>query len=175
MKAGPLIERILRVNHAGESAAVYIYRGQLRGLKNNPEKRELIYEMMKTEQKHLQFFHSQIIQLRARPTILLGVWKGIAFGVGYLSAKAGIQVAMSCTAAIEDTIDRHYQKQIKFLTKVKPNEPQLLEKIVQFHQEEVEHKDIGLANEAKKAPFHSIITGVVSLGCRVGIFIAEKI
>ncbi|KYH12442.1 demethoxyubiquinone hydroxylase family protein [Neorickettsia sp. 179522] len=174
MRTDPLIDRILRVNHAGESAAVYIYRGQLRGLQNNLEKRELIYEMMKTEQKHLQFFHSQIVQLRARPTILLGLCKGIAFGVGYLGAKAGVQVAMSCTTAIEDTIDRHYQKQIKFLSKAKPHEHQLLNKIVQFRQEELEHKDIGLANEANKAPFHSIITKVVGLGCTLGIFIAEK-
>lgn len=175
MQTDPLIDRILRVNHAGEAAAVHIYRGQLCGLRDNPEAKELIYEMMRAEQEHLQFFHSAITEFRSRPSLLLQVWKSLAFGLGYASSKVSIPLAMACTVAIEETIDKHYQEQVELLSKVRPDLHQLIKKITQFRQEELEHRDIGLENEAKKTPCYTLVNKVVSLGCKLGIFIAKRI
>ncbi|AHX11279.1 ubiquinone biosynthesis COQ7 family protein [Neorickettsia helminthoeca str. Oregon] len=175
MQVNRIIDRILRVNHAGECAAVQVYRGQLRGLGDDLEKKKLVSEMMKSEQAHLQFFRSEIINLKTRPSLLLATWKSLAFGLGYLSARAGVPTAMACTVAIEEVIDEHYQKQIRLLEKISLSDTRLLKKIVQFRQDELDHRNIAMENEARKAPCYVAITGITKFCCRVGIFVAKRI
>ena len=50
-----LIERIIRVDHAGEYGAARIYDGQLDVLKNTPAE-PIIRKMALQEQRHLDYF-----------------------------------------------------------------------------------------------------------------------
>ena len=60
---------MIRVNHAGESGAVQIYKGQLAILKN-PAVRSQIQEMLAHEEEHLKAFDALMKEHKARPTVL---------------------------------------------------------------------------------------------------------
>ncbi|MCH9844871.1 MAG: demethoxyubiquinone hydroxylase family protein, partial [Alphaproteobacteria bacterium] len=52
---------------------------------------------------------------------------------------------------------------------------EILRAIRQFQAEEEEHRDIGLENEAKKAPAYSLLYWVVSTLSKRAIYIAERV
>ena len=55
------VERMIRVNHAGEYGAVRIYEGQLAVLKGTPSE-EPIREMARQEERHLEGFNKLIAE-----------------------------------------------------------------------------------------------------------------
>jgi len=79
---------------------------------------------------------------------------------------------MACTVAVEETIDAHYAGQTAVLA---GDEAELRETIEEFRLEELEHRDIGLANEAEQAPFYRLLTTVIRTGCKAAIRISEAI
>jgi ubiquinone biosynthesis monooxygenase Coq7 len=73
-KKNEQIAEMIRVNHAGERGAIKIYEGQLKALQlfnKDPELQNTIKDMRDHELKHLEFFESQIIERKVRPTVLL--------------------------------------------------------------------------------------------------------
>ena len=61
------LDSILRVDHAGETAAAKIYDGQLAILKNTPVG-PTIQHMKDQEQEHLDTFNKLLIENDTRPT-----------------------------------------------------------------------------------------------------------
>ena len=95
-----LIERMIRVDHAGEYGAARIYEGQLAVLGKRPVG-DTIRHMAAQEQKHLDAFDRLIVERRVRPTILSPVWHAAGFALGAASAALGERAAMACTVAVE--------------------------------------------------------------------------
>jgi ubiquinone biosynthesis monooxygenase Coq7 len=160
-----LIERIIRVDHAGEFGAKQIYAGQLAVL-GRGEKGDLLRHMAAQEKVHLDSFGKLIVERRVRPTALLPLWRIAGFALGAATA------AMACTVAVEETIDEHYAAQAAELT---DEEAPLREMIETFRAEELEHRDIGLENEAELAPAYRLLSAVIKLGCRAAIRVSETI
>jgi len=77
---------------------------------------------------------------------------------------------MACTVAVEEAIDEHYAEQAASLDS---DEGELRDTIEQFRAEELEHRDIGLANEAELAPAYRAMSRVIKLGCRAAIAVSE--
>ena len=71
--AEQMLERIVRVDHAGEYGAVRIYQGQLSVLGNSPAG-DVIREMAEKEHEHLEKLDALIGERRVRPTALMPVW-----------------------------------------------------------------------------------------------------
>jgi 3-demethoxyubiquinol 3-hydroxylase len=165
------LERILRVDHAGEYGAKRIYAGQLAVLGRGP-KGDLLRHMKDQEQVHLDSFGEMIAQRRVRPTAMLPFWHLAGFALGAATALLGEKAAMACTVAVEETIDQHYQDQIARLGE---DEAELKDKIETFRQEEVEHRDIGLDNGAEQAPAYRLLSGAIRLGCKVAIRLSERV
>ena len=92
------IDSILRVDHAGETAAAKIYDGQLAVLKNTPVG-PTIQHMKDQEQEHLDTFNHLLVENDTRPTALLPLWNVMGFGLGVASAIMGEKAAMACTIA----------------------------------------------------------------------------
>ena len=72
------VERMIRVDHAGEYGAVRIYEGQLAVLgagKSKAETVATIRHMAQQEQGHLKAFDTLINERRVRPTALEPVWR----------------------------------------------------------------------------------------------------
>ena len=165
------IDSILRVDHAGETAAAKIYDGQLAVLKNTPVG-PTIQHMKDQEQEHLDTFNHLLVENDARPTLLLPLWNVMGFGLGVASAIMGEKAAMACTIAVEEVIGEHYAKQVEVLD---DDHKELKSKLMKFRDEELEHLETGVEHDGENAPGYPIMKTIVQFGCRTAIKISEKI
>ena len=166
-----MIERLIRVDHAGEYGARRIYEGQLAILGRTVHGRT-IEHMKQQEQVHLDTFSRLIAERRVRPTALLPFWHVAGFALGAATALLGSRAAMACTVAVEEAIDEHYAAQAAALPE---HEAPLRETIETFRAEELEHRDIGLANEAEQAPAYRLLSAAIKAGCKVAIKVSERV
>lgn len=165
------LERMIRVDHAGEYGAERIYAGQLAVL-GRGEKGDLIRHMHAQEVEHKRVFGELIARRRVRPTALLPIWHVAGFALGAVTAAIGTRAAMACTVAVEEAIDEHYAAQAASLD---DSEPELRATIERFREEELEHRDIGLENEAELAPAYRLLSRAIKLGCKVAIAVSERV
>ncbi|MDY0871875.1 demethoxyubiquinone hydroxylase family protein [Dongia rigui] len=165
-----LLDRVIRVDHAGEYGAKRIYEGQLAILGRKHEG-PVIRHMLEQELKHLDAFEKFMVERRARPSVLLPIWHVAGFALGAATALMGPKAAMACTVAVEEVIDEHYREQ---LGKLGTAEPSLTEKIEVFRAEEVEHRDTGLAHGAEQAPAYPVLSSAIKAGSRLAIWLAER-
>jgi ubiquinone biosynthesis monooxygenase Coq7 len=165
------VARTIRVDHAGEYGAKRIYEGQLAVL-GRTKYGPVLEHMKEQEQVHLDTFSRLIAERRVRPTALLPVWHVAGFALGAATALIGHRGAMACTVAVEEAIDEHYRAQHATLG---ADEQPLRDQIERFRQEELEHRDIGLENEAEMAPAYRLLTAVIKAGCKAAIKVSERI
>jgi 3-demethoxyubiquinol 3-hydroxylase len=165
------VKRFIRVDHAGEYGAARIYAGQLAVLGRGPHAGQLEH-MKAQEQVHLDAFAEMIAKRHVRPTVLLPFWHVAGFALGALTAALGPEAAMACTVAVEETIDEHYSAQRAVLD---DDEDELSATVEKFRQEELEHRDIGLANGAERAPGYKLLTGLIRAGCKAAIRLSEVV
>ena len=166
-----LVDRVIRVDHAGEYGAKRIYEGQLAVLGGKPEG-QVIRHMMEQELVHLRAFEKLMTERRARPSALYPIWHVAGFALGAATALMGPKAAMACTVAVEEVIDEHYRQQNAALAE---SEPEISAKIAQFRAEEEEHKNTGLAHGAEQAPGYELLTGAIKAGSRLAIWLAERV
>lgn len=169
--APPPIERMIRVDHAGEYGAARIYAGQLAVL-GRSAKGDLLRHMQAQEKVHMEVLAGLVASRRVRPTALLPLWHLAGFALGAATALLGERAAMACTVAVEETIDAHYTAQIEELD---DTEAPLRETLEKFRAEEIEHRDIGLANGAEQTPGYRLLSAVIKAGCGVAIKLSERI
>ncbi len=165
------VERMIRVDHAGEYGAKRIYQGQLAVL-GRSGKAEILRHMQAQEQHHLDTFSALIASRRVRPTALLPFWHLAGFALGAVTAALGERAAMACTVAVEEAIDEHYASQSAMLGE---DETALRDTIEEFRAEELEHRDIGLANEAELTPGYRVLSRLIKAGCKVAIAASERV
>ncbi|MFM2273485.1 MAG: hypothetical protein RL702_2550 [Pseudomonadota bacterium] len=166
------IERILRVDQAGEYGAIRIYAGQLAVMGNRAPHAGEVQHMAEQEAAHLARFNALLAERRVRPTALQPFWHVAGFALGAATALIGPEAAMACTAAVEEEIDRHYTQQLDELGE---SEPELAATIAQFRDDERAHRDTALAAGAGRAPAYPLLAGAIRLGCRAAIRLAERI
>lgn len=174
-RCSDMIDRIIRIDHAGELAANQIYRGQMAVL-GHTKARDTIQHMWDQEKVHKAEFDRLMTKYRARPTAMLPLWNVVSFALGAGTAIMGEKAAMACTVAVESVIVDHYNDQLRALME-DPNlkDHELLEIITRFRDEEQEHHDIGLDQGAEQAPFYQALTDVIKFGCRTAIKITERV
>jgi ubiquinone biosynthesis monooxygenase Coq7 len=165
------LERLVRVDHAGEYGAKRIYQGQLAVL-GRGDTAATLRHMQEQEQHHLDVFSALIADRRVRPTALLPLWHVAGFALGAATALLGTRAAMACTVAVEETIDAHYAAQVAALGE---SEPELRATIETFRAEELEHRDIGLAHEAELTPGYELLSQIIRAGCKVAIAVSERV
>ncbi len=166
------IDRILRVDHAGEYGAVRIYQGQLAVLGDNHPMSDTIKHMKQQEDVHLERFNELIRQRGARPTLLTPFWYVAGYALGAGTALLGEKAAMVCTEAVETVIDEHYAAQIETLPE---DEKELADELEKFRLEEVEHRETAVEHGAHDAPGYQLLSGLIRFGCKTVIKIAERI
>ncbi len=167
------VARMVRVDHAGEYGATRIYAGQL-AVMGRGRHGDTLRHMLAQEQVHLRTFEDLIVRRRVRPTALMPFWHVAGFALGAVTAALGPRAAMACTVAVEEAIDAHYAAQAEALD-IEGTEPELRATIETFRAEELEHRDIGLANDAERTPGYRLLYGAIHAGCRVAIALSERI
>jgi len=171
--ADGMVDRMIRVDHAGEYGAVRIYLGQLAVLGERPVA-PVIHHMLEQEREHLATFDKLVADRRVRPSALLPLWHVAGFLLGAGTALMGEKAAMACTVGVEEAIDAHYAGQIERLEH-SGTETELKETFNRFREEELEHRDTGIAHDAQSTPGYRALTGAIRAGSRLAIFLSERI
>nr|XP_055195221.1 5-demethoxyubiquinone hydroxylase, mitochondrial isoform X1 [Nyctereutes procyonoides] len=169
-----VVDRIIRVDHAGEYGANRIYAGQMAVL-GRTSVGPVIQKMWDQEKDHLKKFNELMVAFRVRPTILMPFWNVVGFALGAGTALLGKEGAMACTVAVEESIAHHYNNQIRTLMEKDPEKyEELLQVIRKFRDEELEHHDIGLEHDAQLAPGYTILKNLIQAGCSMAIYLSER-
>ena len=168
------ISQMLRVDHAGEMAAVEIYRAQRKVFANtnNLSGIDMILAKQEAEEiAHKKTFDQILVERGIRPTILEPIWKPAAQLLGYTTAFMGEKAAHACTAAVEEVIEEHYLEQEDRLA----DDDSLKPIITKFRLEESEHRDDAMENGAEDAFGYPILSAIIKTGCKIAIFLSHKI
>jgi ubiquinone biosynthesis monooxygenase Coq7 len=166
---------ILRVDHAGELAAVHIYRGQRAVLGQIPAQSEMseqLADMESQEAVHLRAFDQLLTERGVRPSLLTPLWRAAGFALGAGTALLGEKAVHACTEAVETVIEAHYASQIAELS---TTEPQLADRLSGFRDEEIAHRDLAVEEGAHQAAGYAVLGAVIRAGCRAAIKISEKL
>lgn len=164
---------MVRVNYAGEMAAIKIYQAQADIFPNDDH----IPEMLNCEITHFEYFKELSYKFSIRPTIFLPLWQKISHIMGHVSAKVSYSDAMLFTQAVEEVIEEHYSEQIQELQDIiqyaKPedsyihenreNLQNLLAQIKIFIDEEINHRNIGQMNSQMKTIRYTLAKEVTKL------------
>ncbi|CAN3372988.1 hypothetical protein DIURU_002878 [Diutina rugosa] len=110
------LDRVVRVDQAGELGADYIYMGQYFVLSNKyPHLKPVLQHMWDQEIHHHKTFNDLQVQRRVRPSLLTPLWKVGALAIGVSTAAISPEAAMACTVAVETVIGGHYNEQLRVL------------------------------------------------------------
>ncbi|VVT56107.1 uncharacterized protein SAPINGB_P004818 [Magnusiomyces paraingens] len=177
-----ILDKIIRVDQAGELGANYIYAGQHFVFKRkSPALEPVIKHMWDQEILHHNTFNDIQVKNRVRPSLFTPLWRAAAFGVGLSTALISTQAAMACTEAVETVIGGHYNSQLRWLLTNFPEEIEQASElgffkhlIKQFRDDELEHLDTAIQHDAHKAVPYIFLTETIKAGCRAAIWTAER-
>jgi len=168
------LAEILRVDHAGELAAVHIYRGQqaVFAAAGKTALSESFASLREQEAEHLKTFDDLLASRGVRPSLLTPLWRAAAFALGAGTALLGERAAHACTDAVEEVIGGHYAGQIEEL---KDREPELAAQLSGFRDDELKHQADAVDQGAREAAGYSLLSNGIKAGCRAAIRTAEKL
>ncbi|MBF8247031.1 MAG: demethoxyubiquinone hydroxylase family protein [Rickettsia sp.] len=167
------IDKIIRIDHAGELGANFIYKGQRKYI--DKSYKELIHSMLIQELEHLEYFEYALRKFHVRPSFLFFFWSNFGYFIGALSSKLSVKSAMLLTEAIEDVIEEHYQKQKNFLQQAPQLYQELNSKISKFQQDESEHKHIATDFDINKSLLSKIFFILIQYVCQTSILLSKYI
>lgn len=165
-------DSMVRVDQAGEYGATRIYAGQLAVMGDRGRTSRLIARMAAEEERHRAIFDRMIVARGVRPTLLQPFWNVAGFALGAATALIGPKAAMACTAAVETEIDLHYEEQVQAIG---DSDPELAAIVAEFQAEEVQHREIALAEGAEQALGYPVMSALIRLGCRIAIATSKRI
>jgi ubiquinone biosynthesis monooxygenase Coq7 len=130
----------LRCSHAGETGAVWIYRGIL-AARPTGALLEFAKEHLQTEQQHLSMFDD--LSVCYRRSLMLPLWRLAGFLTGFLPSFAGRNAVFATIEAVETFVDLHYQAQIQSLSPCAHREAEraVLDMFETCRLDEVAHRD----------------------------------
>jgi|SRR5665213_870913 len=168
------LAEILRVDHAGELAAVHIYRGQqaVFAAAGNDQLGAAFASLRQQEAEHLKAFDELLAERGVRPSLFTPFWRVAAFALGAGTALLGEKAAHACTDAVEEVIGEHYAGQV---LELKDREPELAERLCAFRDEELKHQADAVSEGAREAPGYGPLSSMIKAGCRAAIRTAEKL
>ncbi|KAH7383261.1 catabolite repression protein CAT5 [Pyrenochaeta sp. MPI-SDFR-AT-0127] len=177
----------LRVNQTGELAAILIYAAQSPVItRAHPHLRPLMKHMYDQEAGHYKYFNEVLSKHRIRPTAMTPIWTAAASMLGWSTAVLGREAAMACTEAVETEIGTHYNEQVRVLLdwakkceergeSLGPELDELVVELRRIRDEELEHLDHAVENDAKEAKPYELLTEVIRGGCRGAIWVSERV
>ncbi|OAX79869.1 hypothetical protein ACJ72_05809 [Emergomyces africanus] len=181
------LDSALRVNQAGELAATLIYAAQTPPVtRSHPNLRPLMKHMYDQEAGHFTTFNNLIAKHQVRPTAMYPIWEVAATALGWSTGIMGREAAMACTEAVETEIGTHYNDQVREIlewfddARERGEEPdeelkELVGTLKRIRDEELEHLDHAVENDAKEARPYDPLVNVIRLGCKAAIQISQRV
>ena len=169
------LERELRSDHAGETGAVFIYRGitAVARWRGDAELLQFAQQHGQTEAEHLRLIEEWLApQRRSR---LLGPWRLAGWLTGALPALAGRRAVYATIAAVETFVDQHYQQQIDHL-QAHGGPEGLLPLLLQCQADECHHRDeaAALAGAGRPALLR-LWCATVGAGSAAAVVLARRV
>lgn len=131
--------RILRVNHGGEHGAIRIYRAQIAMARwRCADLLPFLCDTLSHEERHLAAFRAMMPARAAKPCRAMWIWSIGGGLLGLMTGSVGREAVLACTEAVEATVHRHLDDQLRYLS---PRDPQLAELIRDIQTEELGHMD----------------------------------
>lgn len=161
----------LRSDHAGETGAVFIYRGVL-AVTRDPDLHTFAEAHLETEMQHLEIVGEMLAcddQSR-----LLCLWRVAGFLTGAVPALIGARTVFHTIDAVETFVERHYRAQVEVLSAVGESEKAAL--LASMMADEVLHRD-----EARSKAGHApglatrLWQGAVGMGSAAAVAVARRI
>ncbi len=169
------LERELRSDHAGETGAVFIYRGlaAVARWRGDAELLAFAQRHAQTEAEHLRQIEDWLPP--ARRSRLLGPWRLAGWLTGALPALAGRRAVYATIAAVETFVDRHYQQQIDHL-QAHGGPEGLLPLLVSCQADECHHRDEAAALAGAPRPWTlRLWCAVVGAGSAGAVVLARRV
>lgn len=167
--------RELRSDHAGETGAVFIYRGiaAVAGRRGEVDLLSLTQRHGETEAEHLLLVEAWLpAPQRSR---LLGPWRLAGWLTGALPALFGPRAVHATIASVETFVDRHYQQQIDHLQQ-HGGPDGLLALLQRCQQDERHHRDESAAQAGPGAPWPlRAWCALVGAGSAAAVALARRI
>ena len=167
----PSLVAELRSDHAGETGAVYIYKGILAGTKL-ASLREFAAEHLRTEQRHLDFFDSWL-----RPqdkSVFIILWRLAGWCLGFISALAGPNAVFASIDVVERFVVQHYQQQIATL-QAHSQWPEVAAVLQSFMHDEAAHReDAANRAEPQAGPILQLWLFMVEHGSALAVAVARR-
>ncbi len=168
----PTLVADIRTDHAGETGAVWIYKGIL-AVSRNPEIRAFASEHLQTEQRHLKAMNELLPVFRR--SWLLVPWRIAGFITGALPALFGKEAVYRTIAAVETFVNLHYQEQIDKLNALSTHQA-LKAQLIEFQLDECAHRDEAAAKTTKPSGLIARLwVGAIGSGSKVAVTLARFI
>ena len=167
----------LRSDHAGETGAVWIYRGVL-ALSRDAGVRDFAQRHLETEREHLRLI-TPLLPWPQRSRLLVP-WRVAGFLTGALPALASPRTVYATIAAVETFVDHHYQQQLDRIDALPPPERDsaapLRALLAACQADECEHRDEARALGGV-APGRMLKAwcAAVDLGSKAAVLLARRL
>lgn len=167
----------LRASHAGETGAVWIYRGILAAnlVRRDPELRQFAKAHLATERQHLALFEERLNWFRGSYLLLLWIMAG--FITGALPGLLGRDWVYYTIFQVESFVEAHYDDQIRQLDVHHHPEHRDIETLFRHCQaEEIHHKNEALS--AMRTPPGNWLKGwgrLVKAGSTLAVYFAKRV
>lgn len=146
------VDKELRASHAGETGAVWIYRGamvaefvsSLFHINNSRhDTKRFIREHLETERRHLAIFESEMPCVRG--SFILPLWIAAGFITGFLPRLFGRNWFFYTIYSVEQFVDAHYDSQCKSMLALPLPPSNVIERFKHCQEEEQHHRDEALS------------------------------
>lgn len=146
------LQRELRSDHAGETGAVYIYKGIVSVAQRRGDEELLSFSRAHgvTEADHLRQVEHWLPT--SQRSLLLGPWRLAGWLTGALPALFGRRAVYGTIAAVETFVDQHYQQQIDHIEEFGGPDG-LLALLIKCQADEQHHRDEASALAGNRAGF----------------------
>lgn len=132
--------RILRVNHGGEHGAICIYSAQIAAARfRAPDLLPFLNEALAHERDHRARFRSLMPSRQGKPCRMMWIWAVGGAGLGLISGVLGREAILACTEAVERTVHRHLDDQIRWTSSRDHELRSTIEAIQIEEQEHIRH------------------------------------
>lgn len=169
------LEQELRSDHAGETGAVYIYKG-ITAIATFRKDRELIHFAQHhgaTEAGHLQLIEL-FLEKKCRSRLLLA-WRIAGWLTGAIPALFGKKAVYATIDSVETFVEKHYQQQIDYLHQ-KGSHEQLLKLLLHCQADEIAHKNEARSKASSCLPITlRLWCAVVGKGSAGAVLLARQI
>ena len=164
------LQEDMRSNHAGETGAIFIYRGIL-SVTRSQQIRTFAREHLKTEEKHLDLISERLSENHR--SLFLPLWKVAGFMTGAIPSMFGSNAVYATIDEVETFVGEHYREQIDRL-KEKVVFPDLRSILEECREDEISHRDEARDAKSKKSSlFLRAWCWLVRVGSKLAVKLAR--